>query len=127
MRTCVRAYVRKFKFANKIEAIHERSLVSVKVEPRSTCRLNSAVFVLPLFYLRALTCVAKNAPVKISLKFDSCGVRQFNVFFCDVGERLSPCQAAMHPFLAPDLPFCYLLPQHGDKLVGLWFVLLSLS
>ena len=31
MRTCV-----KFTFANKIEAIHERSLVSVKAEPRST-------------------------------------------------------------------------------------------
>ena len=32
-------YVRtlvKFTFANKIEAVHKRSLVSVKVEPRST-------------------------------------------------------------------------------------------
>ena len=32
-------YVRtlvKFTFANEIEAVHERSLVSVKVEPRST-------------------------------------------------------------------------------------------
>ena len=33
--TCV-----KFTFANKIEALHERSLVSVKVEPRSTSRLS---------------------------------------------------------------------------------------
>ena len=68
MRTCV-----KLTFANKIEAVHERSLVRVKVEPRSTSRLISALFILPLlFYLRdenlsALTCVAKNASVEISL------------------------------------------------------------
>ena len=49
--TCVRACV-KFAFANEIEAMHERSLVSVKVEPRLTSRLSSAVFILPLFYLR---------------------------------------------------------------------------
>ena len=60
VRMCV-----KFTFANKIEAKHERSLVSVKVEPRSTSRLSSALFILSLFYLcdenlRALTCVAKN-------------------------------------------------------------------
>ena len=53
--------------------MHERSLVSVKVEPRSTPRLSSALFILPLFYLRdynlrALTCVAKNAAVEINLK-----------------------------------------------------------
>ena len=48
MRTCV-----KFTFANKIiEAMHERSLVRAKVEPRSTSRLSSALFILPLFYLR---------------------------------------------------------------------------
>ena len=41
-------YVRK----NKIEAMHERSLVSVKVEPRSTSRLSLAVFILPLLHLR---------------------------------------------------------------------------
>ena len=64
VRTCV-----KFTFANKIEAMHKRSLVSVKVEPRSTSRLSSALFILPLFFflrdlnLRALTCVAKNASV----------------------------------------------------------------
>ena len=43
--TCV-----KFTFATKIE--NERSLVSVKVEPRSTLLLSSAVFTLALFYLR---------------------------------------------------------------------------
>ena len=60
-------------FANEMEAMHERSLVSVKVEPRSTSRLNSALFTLPLFYfrglnLRALTCVTKNASAEINLK-----------------------------------------------------------
>ena len=53
--------------------MHERSLVSVKVEPRSTSRLSSALFFLPLFdlrdqNLRALTCVAKNPSVEINLK-----------------------------------------------------------
>ena len=53
--------------------MHERSLVSVKVEPRSTSRLSSALFILPLLYLRdynlrALTYVAKNASVEINLK-----------------------------------------------------------
>ena len=52
--------------------MRERSLVSVKVEPGSTSRLSSALFILPLFYLRdynlrALTCVAKNASVEINL------------------------------------------------------------
>ena len=42
VRTCV-----KFTFANKIEAMHERSLVSVKVDPRSTSRLSSALFIWP--------------------------------------------------------------------------------
>ena len=45
--------------------MHERSLVSVKVEPRFTSRLSSALFILPLFFLRdlnllPLSCVAKN-------------------------------------------------------------------
>ena len=67
MRTCV-----KFTFANKIETMHERSLVSVKFEPRSISRLHSALFTLPLFYLRdsnsrEVTCVAKNASVEITL------------------------------------------------------------
>ena len=70
VRMCV-----KFTFASKIEAKHERSRVRVKVEPRSTCRLNSALFILPLFYLcdenlRALTCVAKNASEEINLNGD---------------------------------------------------------
>ena len=68
VRMCV-----KFMFANKIEAMHERSLVSVKIEPRSTSRLSSALFILPLFYLRdynlrALMYVTKNASVEISLE-----------------------------------------------------------
>ena len=67
VRSCV-----KFTFANKIEAMHERSLVNVKVKPRSTTRIRSALFILPLFYLRdynlsAVTCVAKNASVEINL------------------------------------------------------------
>ena len=42
-----------FTFANNMEAMHERSLVSaVKAEPRSTSRLSSALFILSLFYLR---------------------------------------------------------------------------
>ena len=47
VRTCV-----KFKFANKIEAVYERSHVSIKVEPRSTSLLISTLYILPLFYLR---------------------------------------------------------------------------
>ena len=42
----------KFTFANKIEAMHERSLVTVKVEPHSTSSLSSALFILRLLYLR---------------------------------------------------------------------------
>ena len=49
MRTCV-----KFTIGNKIEAMHERSLDSVKVEPCATSRLSSAIFILPLFYFRDL-------------------------------------------------------------------------
>ena len=68
--TCV-----KFTVANKIEAMLEWSLVRVKVEPRSTSRLSSALFILPLFYLRdqnlrALTCVVKNASVEINPKWN---------------------------------------------------------
>ena len=54
--TCV-----KFTFANRIEAMHERS---VNVETFSTSRLSSALFILPLFYLRD----HKNASVEINLK-----------------------------------------------------------
>ena len=34
----------------KVEAMYETSLLSVKVEPRSTSRLSSALFILPLQY-----------------------------------------------------------------------------
>ena len=71
VRTCV-----KFTFANEIEAVYQRSLVSVKVEPRST----TLSLKLSTFYLasilftwlqftcvtvryRALPCVSKNASV----------------------------------------------------------------
>ena len=47
----VRTFV-KFTFANKIEAMYERSHVSVKVELRSTSRLSSTLYILPPFYLR---------------------------------------------------------------------------
>ncbi|XP_067039056.1 dual specificity tyrosine-phosphorylation-regulated kinase 2-like [Acropora muricata] len=36
------------------------------------------------------------------------GLLQYNP-----NERLTPCQAAMHPFLAPEFPFRYLLSQQG--------------
>ena len=39
--TCVGA------FGNKMEAMHERSPAKVNVEPRSTSRLSSALFILP--------------------------------------------------------------------------------
>ena len=57
--------------------MHESSLVSVKVEPRLTSRLSSALFILPLFYLRdynlrALMCVAKNASVDSNLQSSLC-------------------------------------------------------
>ena len=42
----------KFKFANKIGAVYERSHVSIKIEPPSTSRLISTLYILPLFYLR---------------------------------------------------------------------------
>ena len=63
----------KFTIANRIEAMYERSHVSVKVEPCSTSRFISTLFILPLFCvrdknLRALMCVAKNALVEINLK-----------------------------------------------------------
>ena len=45
--------------------MYERSHVGVKVEPRSSSRLISTLNFLRLFYLRALTCGAKNASVEI--------------------------------------------------------------
>ena len=67
----------KFTFANKIEAMHERLLISVKVEPCLTSHLSSALFILPLFYLRgenlhALMCVAKKASMEINLYIIFC-------------------------------------------------------
>ena len=59
VRTCV-----KVTFANKIEAMHERSLVSVKVEHRSTFKL-STFYVIKI--LRALTCVANSRQWKSTL------------------------------------------------------------
>ena len=53
--------------------MYERSHISVKVDSRSTSRLISTLYILPLVYLRdlnlrALTCVAKNASVEINIK-----------------------------------------------------------
>ena len=63
VRTCV-----KFTFANKIMAMHERSLVSVKVEPRSTSRLSSALFILVfiLFTWLKFKCVNVHSQKRVS-------------------------------------------------------------
>ena len=53
-RTCV-----KFTFANKIEAIHERLLVSVKVEPRSTSHLSSALYLASILFTCVNVCSQK--------------------------------------------------------------------
>ena len=55
--------------------MYNRSHVSIKLEPRSTSRSISTLYIFPLFYLRdenlrALTCVAKNASVEINFKKD---------------------------------------------------------
>ena len=42
-----------------------------------------------------------------------------NSLFSVSDERLTPCQAAMHPFLAPEFPFRYLLSQQGCESEGL--------
>ena len=47
---CLRTWV-KFTFANKIEAVHERWLVTAKFKSRSTSRQRSALVILPLFYV----------------------------------------------------------------------------
>ena len=55
VRTCV-----KFTFANEIEAVYERSLVSVKVEPRSTTlslKLSTFYLASILFTWLKFTCV----------------------------------------------------------------------
>ena len=53
--------------------MYVRSRVRVKVEPRSTSRLISTLFILSLFYLRdlnsrVLMCVANNVSVDVNLK-----------------------------------------------------------
>ena len=77
VRTCV-----KFTFANETDALHERPLLRVKVEPCSTSRLSSALFLLLLFYLRALTCVAKTASVEINLKLSARSTLKKNYLRC---------------------------------------------
>ena len=42
--------------------------------------------------------------------------------FCIAGKRLTPCQAAMHPFLAPEFPCTYLLPWQGNEISGIVFL-----
>lgn len=42
-----------------------------------------------------------------------------NSLFSVSDKRLTPCQAAMHPFLAPEFPFRYLLSQQGCESEGL--------
>lgn len=42
-----------------------------------------------------------------------------NSLFSVADERLTPFQAAMHPFLAPEFPFRYLLSQQGCESEGL--------
>ena len=75
VRTCV-----KFTFANKMKAMHERSLESVKVEPRSTSRLSSALqFYLSsilftwlkftCFNVRSQTRVSGNQPLGWAVRF----------------------------------------------------------
>ena len=59
----------------------------------------------------------KSAPTRSTIKVLS------SVFvicsFCIAGKRLTPCQAAMHPFLAPEFPCTYLLPWKGGKISGI--------
>ena len=48
--------------------MHERSLESVKFEPRLTSRLSSTLFILPLFYLleKKFTCVNVRSQKRVS-------------------------------------------------------------
>ena len=48
--------------------MHERSLVSVKVEPRFSFKLSTFYLASTLFTRLKLTCVAKNASVEINLQ-----------------------------------------------------------
>ena len=72
--------------------MHERSLVSLKVEPRSASRLCSALFILPLFYLpdynlRPLAYGAKNASVEINLRGKLCST--LKTLFQFIVERVN--------------------------------------
>ena len=100
--------------------MHERSLVSVKVKPRSTSRLSSALFILPLFYLRdknlrALTCFAKIASVEVNLKsifsYISLGMRERGTF---VAAREKPKQLYFLMFDCPKTPVLYVF-CHNDN------------
>ena len=88
--------------------MHERSHVSVKVKPRSTSRLSSALFILPLFYLRALPCFAKIASVEVNLKsifsYISLGTRERSTF---VAAREKPKQLYFLMFDCPKTPVLY--------------------
>ena len=61
--------------------MYVRSRVSVKVEPLSTSRLISTLFILSLFYLRdlnsrVLMCVANNVSVDVNLNMTFYGRRE---------------------------------------------------
>ena len=49
--------------ADKVEAMHERTLVSVKVEPRPISSLSSA-----LFYLASIYLPDKNLPARVNVR-----------------------------------------------------------
>ena len=81
MRKCV-----KFTFANKIEAMRERSLDSVKVEPGSTSRLSSAIFILPLFYLHDL-----NLRALMFILFICNVIHAFDLYTQPCGRKFAEC------------------------------------
>ena len=97
----MRTYV-KFTFANKIEVMYERSHVSVKVEPRSTSRLLSTLYILPLFYFRDLNLRALNTSWKTTLRiqkhFPESKTRLGNEhFFWTLGSRGGAVVRALAP------------------------------
>ena len=107
--------------------MHERSLVSVKVKPRSTSRLSSALFILPLFYLRdknlrALTCFAKIASVEVNLKsifsYISLGTRERSTF---VAAREKPKQLYFLMFDCPKTPVPYVFCHNENVKQALKF------
>ena len=60
--------------------MHERFLVSVKVEPRSASRLISTLYILPPFFyvIKIYVRVAKNASVEINLNGVVCSCRLYH-------------------------------------------------